>query len=158
MKNSTVVLLAIGLVLFLARKAEGSSLNWKYYAKYEAIKNHIDPNLVYAIILTESSGNPNAFRQDKTVRSIGLMQITMQAARQMGYRGTEQGLFNPKTNIYYGVKYFRWLLNHYNNDMFKALAAYNLGVGKVDKGYRDDRYVNRVISYYKDLTLGRRSI
>lgn len=58
--------------------------------------------LAHAVISVESN-----YRADArgSAGEIGLMQIKPSTARMMGYTGSSQGLFNPETNIRYGMKY-----------------------------------------------------
>jgi len=63
--------------------------------------------------------------------------------------------FHPEHNIDGGVRYLRYLLNLYQNDLPLALAAYNAGEGAVSRysnripPYRETQsYVRRVISYF----------
>jgi soluble lytic murein transglycosylase-like protein len=62
--------------------------------------------------------------------------------------------FSPEQNVHGGARYLRELLERYNGDAVKALAAYNAGPKAVDryKGvppYRETRrYVQRVILDY----------
>ena len=59
-------------------------------------------NLAHAVISVESN-----YRADArgSAGEIGLMQIKPATARMMGYSGSSQGLFNPETNIKFGMKY-----------------------------------------------------
>lgn len=59
-------------------------------------------DLAHAVISVESN-----YRADArgSAGEIGLMQIKPSTARMMGYSGSSQGLFNPETNIKYGMKY-----------------------------------------------------
>ena len=40
-------------------------------------------------------------------------------------------------NINIGLKYFTYLLNHYNNNYPLAIIAYNAGMGRVDKWIKE---------------------
>lgn len=59
-------------------------------------------DLAHAVISVESNYRANA---RGSAGEIGLMQIKPSTARMMGYSGSAQGLFNPETNIKFGMKY-----------------------------------------------------
>ena len=44
-----------------------------------------------------------------------------------------EALYNPEINIKIGIKYYANLIKHYDGNMYLALAAYNAGMGNVDK-------------------------
>lgn len=62
----------------------------------------VTPALAYAMVEIESGFNP-----DTTGRAgeIGLMQIKYETARSLGYDGDRQGLYDPDTNLRYGMRY-----------------------------------------------------
>jgi soluble lytic murein transglycosylase-like protein len=64
--------------------------------------NDVPVDLALAVIQNESSFNPAA---TGSVGEVGLMQLRIGTAQQMGYRGTVQGLYDPETNIAYGMAY-----------------------------------------------------
>jgi soluble lytic murein transglycosylase-like protein len=107
----------------------------------------IDPALIRAIIMAESSYNPKAISK-KGAR--GLMQLMPATAKALGVEDS----FNPEHNIYGGVKYFKQLLDRFDGDTSMALAAYNAGSRKV-RQYQGippfkatHYYIKRVVSYY----------
>jgi soluble lytic murein transglycosylase-like protein len=59
-------------------------------------------SLAHAVISVESNYRPNT---RGSAGEIGLMQIKPATARMMGYTGSTSGLFNPETNIKFGMKY-----------------------------------------------------
>lgn len=59
-------------------------------------------SLAHAVIRVESNYRANA---RGSAGEIGLMQIKPSTARMMGYSGGSKGLFDPETNIKYGMKY-----------------------------------------------------
>jgi soluble lytic murein transglycosylase-like protein len=73
----------------------------------------------------ESSFNPAA---RSSCGALGLFQLMPATAKELGVDPLDW-----KANIQGGVKYMAWLLHHYAGDYAKALAAYNHGVGNVDK-------------------------
>jgi soluble lytic murein transglycosylase-like protein len=109
----------------------------------------VDPALVRAVIETESHWNSTAV---SSRGALGLMQLVPETAHQLGVNNA----FDPKQNLDGGVRYLHSLLQRYNGDLDKALAAYNAGPGAVDRAggvpqYRETReYVQKVTdSYYR---------
>ena len=94
----------------------------------------LDPALIAGVIYTESH-----FRdQTSHAGARGLMQITPQTARAIAQRTggtafTEADLATPQVNIAYGAWYLRHLLDHYGGNEVLGLAAYNAGMGNVDR-------------------------
>lgn len=119
--------------------------------KQAAIKYNVDENLIRSVILAESAGNKNAV---SSAKAKGLMQLMDGTARDMGVRNP----FDPQENIMGGTKYLAYLINKFDGDMKKVVAAYNAGPGNVEKydgipPFRETKqYVNRVLAYYNHLT------
>ncbi len=86
----------------------------------------VDPKVIKAMVRQESSFNPNAVSK---CGAKGLMQLMPGTAKDMGV----QNVFDPEQNIRGGVKYLASLLKRYNGDYRKAVAAYNGGMGNIDK-------------------------
>lgn len=84
----------------------------------------IDPNLVVAVMATESAFQPNAV-SPKNAK--GLMQLTDDTARRFGVKD----VFEPADNIRGGAQYLRWLLKYFEGDVSLALAGYNAGENAV---------------------------
>jgi len=107
----------------------------------------VDPALVRAVIQTESNYNSTAVSRKG---ALGLMQLVPGTAQQMGVSNA----LDPKQNLDGGVRYLRTLLERYNGDLDRALAAYNAGPGAVDRArgipwYRETReYVQKVTDSY----------
>jgi hypothetical protein len=89
----------------------------------EATKNHLPPELVAAMVHTESDFRASLV-SNKSAQ--GLMQIVPSTARILGVDDP----FDPEKNIAAGTRYFRYLLDRFN-DPTMALAAYNAGEGNV---------------------------
>jgi soluble lytic murein transglycosylase-like protein len=81
----------------------------------------------------------------------GLMQLIPATARRFGVTN----VFDAKDNILGGVRYLKFLLDYYNNDYMKAIAAYNAGEGAVDRFHgvppyaETQNYVTRVAQNLK---------
>lgn len=110
-------------------------------------RHGLDPALLKSMIATESSFNPRAV-SPKGAR--GLMQLMPGTADLLGVKD----LFSAVDNVQGGALYIRSLLERYQGDLAKALAAYNAGPAKVDR-YRGippyaetEDYVRRVITLF----------
>ncbi|MFP5501155.1 MAG: lytic transglycosylase domain-containing protein, partial [Candidatus Sericytochromatia bacterium] len=82
--------------------------------------------LVKNVIRAESGGDPLA---TSPVGAMGLMQLMPGTALDMGV----QDPYNARDNIEGGVKYLRRMLDMFNGDVTKAVAAYNAGPGNVQQ-------------------------
>lgn len=108
---------------------------------------HLDPDLVNSVIHAESGFNARAV-SPKGAR--GLMQLMPATASQLGVNDA----FDPQTNVEGGSRYLRELLERYNFDLVKALAAYNAGPERVEQyqgvpPFRETRaYVARIVHEY----------
>jgi soluble lytic murein transglycosylase-like protein len=112
----------------------------------------LEPELIHAVIATESHHNPRALSPRGAQ---GLMQLMPFTARRFSVRDA----FNPAQNILAGARYLRELKDLYNGDMQLALAAYNAGPEAVNRygrkipPFRETMgYVPKVLSIYKSLT------
>lgn len=112
-----------------------------------AAKQHgVDPKLADAVASVESRYR-NAARSPKG--AVGVMQLMPATARDLGVNP-----WNYRDNIDGGVWYLRLLLDRYDGDVKKALAAYNAGPGVVDEvggipPYRETQdYVAAVLRQY----------
>jgi len=107
-------------------------------------KHQIDPDFINSVIRAESGFNSRAVSKKGAQ---GLMQLMPQTASQLGVTNS----LDPNANIEGGTKYLRELLEKYNFDVAKALAAYNAGPRRVEqyKGvppyYETRAYIARII-------------
>ncbi len=131
-----------------------------------ALQYKVDPNLVFAMIRTESNFNPKAVSR---AGAKGLMQIMPEVWRE--YSGStctgmhsnqivcqagENCIFAPEGNIRTGTKYFQSLLVKYEGRIDLALEAYNAGISNVRPGvapkYRETRnYVQNIVEFWKEI-------
>lgn len=112
----------------------------------QAKKFHLDPYLIKAVIKVESGFNNHA---TSCAGAGGLMQLMPATGHSLGARN----LYDPDQNIAAGARYLRTLLNHYDNNLPLAIAAYNAGPGNVGTRIpaigETRRYVVKVMSAYK---------
>lgn len=115
-------------------------------------KHQIDPDFISSVIHAESGFNPHAVSRKGAQ---GLMQLMPGTATQLGVANP----FDPSANVEGGTRYLRELLERYNFDAAKALAAYNAGPQRVDQyhgvpPYHETRaYVTRVIKDFNQKKL-----
>jgi len=91
----------------------------KYAAQYD-----VPVALAQAVVRVESNFNPKA---RGSAGEIGLMQIKPATARMMGYSGTKKGLFDPETNIKYGMKYLAAAHQLGGGQTCNTILKYNAG-------------------------------
>jgi Transglycosylase SLT domain len=107
-------------------------------------RHQIDPDFINSVIRAESGGNSRAVSKKGAQ---GLMQLMPQTASQLGVANA----FDPNANVEGGTKYLRELLEKYNFDVVKTLAAYNAGPKRVDQYhgappyYETQAYISRII-------------
>lgn len=109
----------------------------EYVEKY-AEQYDVPANLVYAVIRTESSFDPEAVSR---VGAVGLMQMMPSTFRWLAddilvEELEDEALYDPEVSIRYGVYYLRRMYDRYG-DWETALASYNAGSGRVD-GWLED--------------------
>ena len=113
-----------------------------------SIKEGVSPSLVKAVVENESSYNTMAVSPKG---AMGLMQLMPETAKELGVNDS----FSAEENIEGGVKYLKGLLNKYQWDYKKALAAYNAGPKLVDSYNgvppikETAEYVKRVLNSYR---------
>ncbi|TPM38309.1 transglycosylase SLT domain-containing protein [Mesorhizobium sp. B2-3-4] len=92
-------------------------------ARYAAIEG-VPVSLAKAVIKIESNYRPNIVG---SAGEIGLMQIKPATARMMGYSGSAKGLFDPDTNIKYGMKYLAMARGLGGGTTCGTILKYNAG-------------------------------
>ena len=152
-KKTAAILIIGGGILALASGAAATvvtrkrSLNptvtqWDEYIYLAAQNTQVAPAIIAAVIEVESGGRANS---TGTVGEIGLMQIKCDTAKQMGYVGDCQKLYNPDLNILYGAKYLAWQSKRYGGNLRMIFSAYNAGTATSS----NPTYVGKAMSAYQ---------
>ena len=108
----------------------------------------IPEELVRAVIKVESDFDPRAV---SPANARGLMQLMPATAERM----MVTDVFDPRQNIFGGVRYLRVLANLFNGDLKLTLAGYNAGEhavirhGGIPPYEETQTYVRRVLGYYR---------
>ena len=107
----------------------------------------LQPELLHAVIRTESAYNPSAVSH---AGATGLMQLMPATAARYGVNDIR----DPTQNIRGGAAYLRELLDMFDQDLRLALAGYNAGEGAVMKygrripPYKETQnYVRKVMQF-----------
>lgn len=121
--------------------ADTHPLQYTDYIEYYAEQNNIDKFLVYAVIKTESSFDPDAV---SNVGARGLMQIMEETFDWIKYKlgdenTTYSDMFKPEENIRYGCYLLGYLYDEFGN-IDATMAAYHAGRGKVNEWLADPQY------------------
>lgn len=138
---------------FAGRAVPPSDRSMERFTRYDkwirqaATLYQIPEELVRAVIKVESDYDPRAV---SSAGAIGLMQLMPETATRMQVRDP----YDPRENIFGGVRYLRILANLFNGDLDLTVAAYNAGEGAVTRAggipdYPETQdYVVRVRTYY----------
>jgi len=145
---------SLGSDLLVLPRTKGVAAKLKH-RPYAAIidekskKYGVYPELVHAVIQAESAYNPKAV---SPAGAVGLMQLMPDTAKRFGVSNSK----NPRQNIDGGVRYLRFLLDYFDNNLKLAVAGYNAGEKSVIKHghkippYKETRrYVTTVMKYLR---------
>lgn len=110
----------------------------------------VDENLVRAVVKAESDFQAGS---TSSKGAMGLMQLMPETARDLGVENP----YDPAENVTGGVRYLRMLMDRYGGDVDQALAAYNWGMGNLDRSDgslpgETRTYLTRVRRYYEQFS------
>lgn len=103
----------------------------------------VPADLAHAVVRVESNFNPRARGR---AGEVGLMQIKPATARMMGYRGSAKGLYDPETNIKFGMKYLALAHQLGGGTTCGTILKYNAGHGAKRMNPVSKRYCGKVQS------------
>lgn len=144
LKNKKFIMIVILVILiifvFLFKDNIQKIMYPKRYQEEVSIyqeKYNIEENLIFAVIKAESNFDKDAISNRN---AIGLMQLMEETAKDVARKNNidldseniKEELCNASKNIEIGACYLATLLQRYENKEV-ALAAYNAGIGTVDR-------------------------
>jgi soluble lytic murein transglycosylase-like protein len=126
-----------------------SGFNLDTFIDKAARKYEVDPDLIRSVIKAESNFDSQA---TSSKGAMGLMQLMPETANDLGVKNA----YDPEENIMGGTRYLKSLLERYHGKTELALAAYNWGMGNVERNPHQlpketSTYIARINGYYKNL-------
>lgn len=134
------------------RIAEKINPQYVRYAERYAPSYGVDPDLIVSMMWVESRGKEKAV---SPAGASGLMQFMPGTAKRFGIDPND-----PEQAVYGAARYMAFLLDHYNGDKMKAVAAYNWGEGNLDKNglakmpKETKAYLKQVFEHYHNVEEG----
>lgn len=85
-------------------------------------------NLLSSLCYVESKHDITAVHHDDGgSNSLGVCQIKLTSAKDMGFKGNEQQLMQPQINIFYAGKFLANNIKRYHGNLPRAITSYNKG-------------------------------
>jgi soluble lytic murein transglycosylase-like protein len=114
------------------------NLNVERIIQEAAQKFDVDANLIRSVIRAESDFNPSA---TSPKGAMGLMQLMPETAGDLGVKNA----YDPRENVMGGTRYLKMLIDRYDGQVDLALAAYNWGMGNLEK--KPDQLPQETLAY-----------
>ncbi|WP_417677090.1 lytic transglycosylase domain-containing protein [Roseibium sp.] len=111
----------------VSKQAAASSPRSKNYARLirtAARKHGVPERVALAVVQVESNFNPRA---RGSAGEVGLMQIKPATARGLGFRGASKSLYDPQTNLEWGMRYLAGAHKRASGDLCGTILRYNAG-------------------------------
>jgi soluble lytic murein transglycosylase-like protein len=130
----------------------GSSSAYDPMIEQAALRNGLDPALLYGLIQQESGFNPDA---QSSAGASGLTQLMPATAASLGVTDP----LDPEQSIEGGARYLSRLMGEFAGNTSEALAAYNAGpaavsrYGGVPPYGETESYVSKVLGYAESYRL-----
>ncbi|MDG9789207.1 lytic transglycosylase domain-containing protein [Brucella anthropi] len=149
-KNST----GKGSAAKRSQSKDTTARNAKSGGAYSSIINRyastygVHSALAHAVVRHESNFQPNVRGK---AGEIGLMQIKLSTARGLGYTGSAKGLYEPSTNIQFGMKYLAQAQKLGGGSTCGTILKYNAGHGAKRMNPTSAKYCSSVKAYMRAL-------
>jgi len=137
-----------GELIIKEKRFDPRSIKYEHLISKISKKYMMDDSLVKAVIRVESNFDTNAVSK---AGAIGLMQLMPETAKDLRVSDP----FDPEQNIEGGVRYLKYLIDRFEDNLPVAIAAYHAGEGAVKK-YNGippfdstQRYVEMVLKQFK---------
>lgn len=106
----------------------------------EALDRGVPPPIADAVAFVESGYDTRA---TGTAGELGLMQVRPATAAMLGHRGPATDLYDPVTNVRYGVAYLARAWKLAGGDLCRTLMKYRAGHGEERISPRSSEYCRR---------------
>ncbi|WP_455481624.1 lytic transglycosylase domain-containing protein [Bartonella sp. B35(2025)] len=113
-----------------------------------ATKYNVPINLAHAVVSIESSYKA---RTKGAAGEIGLMQIKPSTARGLGFNGSVQDLYDPATNLEYGMRYLAQAHKLSGGNTCGTILKYNAGHAAKKMNSISAKYCSKVKIYLASL-------
>jgi soluble lytic murein transglycosylase-like protein len=110
----------------------------------------VRPSLAFALALEESDFRVDAINKNGNSIDRGLFQLNSKSYPGLGIRD----FYDPATNARYGISHLKSCLSQAGNEV-AALAMYNAGNGRVERGATPQKtlnYVSRILAYEDNIS------
>ncbi len=128
----------------VGKDAKGS--NYSRIINRYAATYGVPSALAHAVVRHESNFQPNVRGK---AGEIGLMQIKLSTARSLGYTGSAKGLYDPSTNIQFGMKYLAMAQKLGGGSTCGTILKYNAGHGAKRMNPTSAKYCSSVKAYMR---------
>ncbi len=113
-----------------------------------ANKHNVPVNLAHAVVRVESNYKA---RTKGAAGEIGLMQIKPSTARGLGFNGSIQDLYDPATNLEYGMRYLARAYKLSGGNTCGTILKYNAGHAAKKMNSISAKYCLKVKTYLASL-------
>lgn len=145
----------LAIFLGVASATTAFSENWGHAEiRSFAESKGVEPALVLAFAQVESDFNPKAIRFEEKFKtySVGMFQLFYPTAKALGFKGTLNGLMDPKVNAELAVTHIKMCLNRFTTPDYVA-CCYNAGVAVKTSVCQNNAhvktYVNKILKARK---------